>query len=171
LLGSVSHALSHHAPAPLVIVPGVKAGAPDSPPKGRVVVGVDGSPGAAAALTWAAREAYLRGAILEVIVAWSTSKAVFPTRFSMRAPLEQEMQQLAQEILDRALGELGDPGVPIEGKVLRGGASTVLINRSREADLLVVGTRGLNRAKEALLGSVSHACTHHAHAPIAIIRP
>jgi nucleotide-binding universal stress UspA family protein len=169
VLGSVSHALSHHAPAPLVIVPRVN-GDQDSPPKGRVVVGVDGSPIAAAALRWAAREARLRGATLEVIVAWSTSKAVFPTRFSIRAPLEQDMQQHAQDILDRALEELGDPGVPVEGKVLRGGASTVLINRSREADMLVVGTRGRGRAKEALLGSVSHACTHHTHAPIAIVR-
>jgi nucleotide-binding universal stress UspA family protein len=88
----------------------------------------------------------------------------------MRAPVEQDMQQHAQDILDRALEELGDPGVPVEGKVLRGGASTVLINRSREADLLVVGTRGRGRAKEALLGSVSHACTHHTHAPVAIVR-
>jgi nucleotide-binding universal stress UspA family protein len=46
----------------------------------------------------------------------------------------------------------------------------VLVNCSREADLLVVGTRGRGRAKEALLGSVSHACTHHTHAPLAIVR-
>jgi nucleotide-binding universal stress UspA family protein len=72
--------------------------------------------------------------------------------------------------LDKAVADLGDAGVWVEANVLRGAASTVLINRSCDADLLVVGTRGLNRAKEALLGSVSHACTHHTHAPIAVIR-
>jgi nucleotide-binding universal stress UspA family protein len=166
VLGSVSHALSHHSPKPLVIVPKADSDAP----RGRIVVGVDGSPGAAAALEWAAQEARLRGATLEVVVAWSVSKAAFPTRFPMRAPVEGEMQRLAQDILDRALADMGDPGVLVEGKVLPGGASTVLINRSHDADLLVVGTRGLNRTKEALLGSVSHACIHHTHAPIAIIR-
>jgi nucleotide-binding universal stress UspA family protein len=84
--------------------------------------------------------------------------------------MECDRQQLAQAILDRALAEIGDADMRVEGKVLPGSASTVLINRSDDADLLVVGTRGLNRAKEALLGSVSHACTHHTHAPIAIIR-
>jgi nucleotide-binding universal stress UspA family protein len=81
------------------------------------------------------------------------------------------MERLARDILDQALAHLCQTGVSVEGTILRGGASTVLVNRSAEADLLVVGTRGLNRAKEALLGSVSHACTHHARAPIAIIRP
>jgi nucleotide-binding universal stress UspA family protein len=61
------------------------------------------------------------------------------------------------------------PGVAIEPRVVRGEASTVLIERAKEADLLVVGRRGLNRAKEVLLGSVSHACAHHSPVPVALI--
>jgi nucleotide-binding universal stress UspA family protein len=171
LLGSVSRGLAHRVSTPLVIVPRSAEDRTRCGPKGRILVGVDGSPEAAAALDWAAHEASLRGAALEVVVAWSVSKAVFPTRFPMRAPVEAEMEQLARNILDQALAGLHATGVTVEGKVLRGSASTVLVNRSAEADLLVVGTRGLNRAKEAILGSVSHACTHHTHAPIAIIRP
>jgi nucleotide-binding universal stress UspA family protein len=171
VLGSVSHGLAHRVSIPLVIVPRSAGDGSRRPPRGRILVGVDGSTEAAAALDWAAQEAQARGATLEVVVAWSVSMAVFPNRFPMRAPVEADMERLAQKILDEALAQLGTPGVTVDGKVLRGSASTVLINRSAEADLLVVGTRGLNRAKEAWLGSVSHACTRHTHAPIAIIRP
>jgi nucleotide-binding universal stress UspA family protein len=170
VLGSVSHALSHHAPKPLVIVPKLPGDATKFPTKGRIVVGIDGTPEAEAALAWAAQEAGIRGAILEVVVAWSVSKAVFPTRFLMHRPQESDMQQVAESILDKGIADLGNTGTRIEAKVLRGDAPTVLINRGRDADLLVIGTRGLNRAKEALLGSVSHACTHHSQTPIAIIR-
>jgi nucleotide-binding universal stress UspA family protein len=170
VLGSVSHALAHHAPTALVIVPKGSGEVTGLPLKGRILVGVDGSPEADAALAWAVQEARIRGAILEVVVAWSVRKAVFPTRFPMHGPQEPEMQQLAQMILDKAVADLGDAGVLVEAKVLPGDAPTVLVNRSRDADLLVVGTRALNRAREALLGSVSHACTHHTRAPIAIIR-
>jgi nucleotide-binding universal stress UspA family protein len=60
VLGSVSHALTHHAPKPLVIVPKAAGTGTTSPPRGRIVVGIDGSPEAAAALDWAVQEARLR---------------------------------------------------------------------------------------------------------------
>jgi nucleotide-binding universal stress UspA family protein len=169
VLGSVSHAVSHHAPKPLVIIPKRVAENPSSPPKRRIVVGVDGSPAAEAALQWAAGEAKLRGATLEVAVAWSASRAVFPTRFPVTGSVEVGLRQAAQEIADRAIARVLVPGVSIEPRVLRGDASAVLIERAGDADLLVVGRRGLNRAQEFVLGSVSHACAHHSRVPVAII--
>jgi nucleotide-binding universal stress UspA family protein len=169
VLGSVSHRLSHHAPVPLVIVPGAEADNAAPSLKNRIVVGVDGSPGADVALVWAAQEARIRGATLEVVVSWSASRAVFPTRFPVGGSVEVALRQAAQKIADQAVSGVDVPGVRVEAKVLEGGASRVLIERAEDADLLVVGRRGLNRAQEVLLGSVSHACIHHSPVPIGVI--
>jgi nucleotide-binding universal stress UspA family protein len=169
VLGSVSHTLSHIAPIPLVIIPKQVADAPAPSPKNRIVVGVDGSPAAEPALQWAAREAVIRGATLEVVVAWSVSRAAFPTRFPISDSVEVGLQRSAREIADRAVAQVRVPGVAIEPRVVRGEASTVIVERAREADLLVVGRRGLNRAQEVLLGSVSHACAHHSPVTVAVI--
>jgi nucleotide-binding universal stress UspA family protein len=169
VLGSVSHAVSHHVRKPLVIIPKRVAENPPPPPKSRIVVGVDGSPAAEAALQWAVREARLRGATLEVAVAWSASRAVFPTRFPVSGSVEVGLRQAAQEIADRAVARVAVPGVCIEPRVLRGDASAVLIQQAGDSDLLVVGRRGLNRAQETVLGSVSHASAHHSPVPVAII--
>jgi nucleotide-binding universal stress UspA family protein len=169
LLGSVSHRLSHHAPTPLVIVPRAEADGLAAPLKNRIVVGVDGSPAADVALDWAAREAQIRGATLEVVVSWSASRAVFPTRFPVGGSLEMTLREAAQELADQAVSKAEVPGLRIEPRVIEGGASSVLIERAKDADLLVVGRRGLNRAQEFLLGSVSHACIHHSPVPIAVI--
>jgi nucleotide-binding universal stress UspA family protein len=169
VLGSVSHRLSHHAPTPLVIVPTAAADKPAAPPKNRIVVGVDGSPGADVALDWAAQEAQIRCATLEVVASWSASRAVFPTRFPVRASLEVTLHDAAQKLADQGVSRVEVAGLRVEPKVLEGGASSVLIERAQDADLLVVGRRGLNRAQEFLLGSVSHACIHHSPVPIAVI--
>jgi nucleotide-binding universal stress UspA family protein len=169
VLGSVSHRLSHHAPIPLVIVPRAEADKPPAPTKNRIVVGVDGSAAADAALEWAAQEAQIRGATLEVTVSWSASRAVFPTRFPIGRSLEMTLHDAAQELADQAVSKVAVPGLRVESEVLEGGASSVLIERAKDADLLVVGRRGLNRAQEFLMGSVSHACIHHSPVPIAVI--
>jgi nucleotide-binding universal stress UspA family protein len=169
LLGSVSHRLSHHAPTPLVIVPGAEVDNAAPPLKNRIVVGVDGSLAADAALEWAAQEAHIRGASLEVVVSWSASRAVFPTRFPVGRSLEVSLHQAAQRLADQSVSKVEAPGLRVEPNVLEGGASSVLVDRAKDADLLVVGRRGLNRAQEFLLGSVSHACIHHSPVPIAVI--
>jgi nucleotide-binding universal stress UspA family protein len=137
--------------------------------KNRLVVGVDGSPAAEVALEWAAHEAQIRGATLEVVVSWSASRAAFPTRFPVGRSLEVTLHEGAQELADQAVSKVEDAGLRVEPKTVEGGASSVLIERAKDADLLVVGRRGLNRAQEFLLGSVSHACIHHSPVPIAVI--
>jgi nucleotide-binding universal stress UspA family protein len=164
VLGSVSHELSHRSPKPLVIVPKVEDSDVGSPPEGRVLVGVDGSAGGDAALQWAAQEAQFRGATLEVVTAWSA-----PARIPLRKKADLNFADVARQVLDKAVAQVGGPGLEIDGRVLEGGAGPVLAERSENADLLVVGHRGLSRAKEALLGSVSHHAVHHSRAPVAII--
>jgi nucleotide-binding universal stress UspA family protein len=102
-------------------------------------------------------------------VAWSASRAVFPTRFPIGRSVELALHDAAQEIAEQAVSKVDIPGVRVELNVLEGGASSVLIERARDADLLVVARRGLNRAQEVLLGSVSHACIHHSPVPIAVV--
>jgi nucleotide-binding universal stress UspA family protein len=164
VLGSVSHDLSHRSPKPLVIVPKAEGSDVGSPPKGRIVVGVDGSADADAALQWAAQEAEFRGATLEVVAAWSA-----PARIPLRKKADLNLADMAQQVLDKAVAQVGSLGLQVEHRVLEGGAGPVLSERTDDADLLVVGHRGLSRAKEALLGSVSHHVTHHSRAPVAII--
>jgi nucleotide-binding universal stress UspA family protein len=174
LLGSVSHGLTHHCPRPLVIVHcgtgNVTAGARPAPPaERRVVVGVDGSPDSLVALRWAAAEAAATDASLQVAVAWSESKALFPTKFALGGSLAVSLHAAAEGILDEALRTLDSPGLRIERAVVEGRPAKALIELAASADLLVVGRRGLGRAQEALHGSVSHTCAHRSPIPVAIV--
>jgi nucleotide-binding universal stress UspA family protein len=152
-----------------VIVP--KAPPQAGAPQQRIVAGIDGSVEAATALRWAAAEALTRGAILEVVLAWSLSTmTAFPSQFPLGGPLEEDLEAGAAQIVERTLGEMDLAGVEVIRTVTPGHPAEVLIERATSAQLLVVGTRGLGRAREALLGSVSHACAHRSPVPIAIVR-
>ena len=62
-------------------------------------------------------------------------------------------------------------GVELHTRVAEGPAVEVLLEASSDAELLVVGSRGLGGFKELLLGSDSHQCAQHAHCPVVIVRP
>lgn len=135
-----------------------------------IVVGVDGSSGAHAALRYAAREAKDKHATLRVVSAWTFPTMAYaggiappidPTVFEERAA------DVAQEATASAAEEIKE--VPIEMVVQEGQPADVLVEAARDADLLVVGSRGLGGFKELLLGSVSHQCAQHAHCPILIV--
>jgi nucleotide-binding universal stress UspA family protein len=68
-----------------------------------------------------------------------------------------------------AIPDAGD--VEIERRVIEGAAAAVLVEESRGADLLVVGSRGHGGFAQLLLGSVSQQCAHHAECPVVIVRP
>jgi nucleotide-binding universal stress UspA family protein len=151
---------------------------------GRIVVGVDGSESSQRALRWAAREASMRGAPLEVVHVYETER-VGPA-FAYDETMDPELWQKAREdveaaarrgaeraqrLVDTLVAELGD-GVTAEGVAIEGArAAEVLIERSRGAELLVVGSRGRGGFTSLLLGSVSQQCAHHAQCPVVIIRP
>lgn len=130
---------------------------------GRIIVGVDGSPAAAAALGWAATEARLRGAMLRVVhvVRWNNNGAEFIT------PTAEQLLEWGHKLVDDLLAATG---VSAEQLVVPGDASEELVHQSQEADLLVVGTRGHNPLAGLLLGSVSDHCVRHARCPVVVAR-
>jgi nucleotide-binding universal stress UspA family protein len=135
-----------------------------SPEAPRIVAGVDGSVSSRQALAWAAQEARLRGARLEV---------VYSTFY--RPELLQSYEGIAadeQGILDRAVASAKamEPTVDVVGYKAGPPPAKALVEASEGADLLVVGIRGLGGFQELLLGSVSQQCARHARCPVAIVR-
>jgi nucleotide-binding universal stress UspA family protein len=149
---------------------------------GVVVVGVDGSAAARQALRFAAEEASLRGAALRVVNAWLAPSfegvpvpmvAGFPIEYGR--PFEEvvaDARAASAALIEREVAEvLGpEPGMEVEQVALEGRAAAVLVEASRDVELLVVGARGLGGFKELLLGSVSHQCAQHAACPVVIVR-
>jgi nucleotide-binding universal stress UspA family protein len=132
----------------------------------RIVVGVDGSKGADAALAWAAGEARLRHAHLDVVHAFT-----YP--FVGGMPLTQEIDsQLiagAHAVLDETVARADLEGIDREARLERGPAALLLVEIAKGADLLVVGSRGRGGFTGLLLGSVSQQCAHHAPCPIVVV--
>jgi nucleotide-binding universal stress UspA family protein len=143
-----------------------------------IVVGVDGSPGSRAALAWALEEARLRGSTLRALHVWMLPLLTAPTVGFTPAVVQSEadveaFERASREVLDETVAGAvadGDPGVSIERRLVQGRAAEALIAGSADADLLVVGSRGLGGFKELLLGSVSHQCALHAACPVVIVR-
>lgn len=138
-----------------------------------IVVGVDGSQGAAAALRWAAAEARLRGARLRAVHTWNMPTMAYAgSGFVSPASFEGDLAQAAETGLSQWLGaakaELD--GIEVERRVVEGHAPTALTDAAADAELLVVGSRGLGGFAELLLGSVSHQVAQHAHCPVVIVR-
>jgi nucleotide-binding universal stress UspA family protein len=137
----------------------------------RIVVGVDDSPAAAAALRWALDEARLRGTTLEVVHTWQFP-AVSELPGGAVDQLITDLQHVAGEVLDKVVNETAgdDPGVEVTRRVLEGAPGRVLTEAAAGADLLVVGSRGRGGFAGLLLGSVAQQCAHHAPCPVVVIR-
>jgi nucleotide-binding universal stress UspA family protein len=140
-----------------------------------IVVGVDQSEGAKAALAFAHEEARLRDATLRAVHAWQFGYIDY-TGFGGAAPAIggdiSELREAAAAALDATAREaLPSPGdVKIEQRVVEGSAGAALVDESRNADLLVVGSRGHGGFAQLLLGSVSQQCAQHAACPVVIVR-
>lgn len=138
---------------------------------GRVVVGVDGSPGSLQALSWAGREARLRNATLEVVAAWTYPTPVLLVPVAPDPPQVKTLRKHAREMIEHALEKVADDvdGVDIDLRVVEGDTPAVLLERAKGADLLVVGSRGLGGFRGLLLGSVSQQCVQHATSPVLVV--
>lgn len=153
-------------------------------PKGRIAVGVDGSGSSRRALRWAIEEARLRGAGLDVVHTWSPdfmpwSSSMQPGLASavwtedVRLPAVENIRQSVRaalgEILDaEGLSETGDP--PTRAVIVEGPSGPSLVEAGRDADLLVVGARGLGEVRGVFLGSVSLYCVTHAPGSVVVVR-
>ena len=169
LIGSVAVALAAHAACPVVVVRGPE---PDyrTPLAEPVVVGVDGSPTSEAAVAFAFEAASLRGVPLVAVHAWR-DMVVDPTM----APLLDwdALESDEREVLAERMAGWTEkyPDVPVRRLVVRQRAARALVEESGRAQLIVVGSRGRGGVQGMLLGSVSQALLHHAHCPVAVVRP
>ena len=136
-----------------------------------IVVGVDHSDGAKAALRFALGEAELRQTSLRVVHAWQlgyVAASFIPGSYPEFGDELDELRDAAEATLHEIVPTPG--AVEIERRVVEGAPSAVLVDESRDAELLVVGSRGLGGFSGLLLGSVSQQCAHHAACPVVIVR-
>ena len=142
--------------------------------KGLIVVGVDNSAGAKEALRFALDEAKLRQATLRVVHTWQYGYIGVSGMEGFSPVIGADLGDLrrtAEVALDATLHQVApDPnGVVVERRVVEGAPATVLVDESRLADLLIVGSRGHGGFAGLLLGSVSQQCAHHAACPVVIV--
>ena len=138
----------------------------------RIVVGVDGSEPSIRALQWAARQAEWSGATLEVVTAWTFPEHPAPLGLEIHVPWPDELIAQARVKLDEVIGDALPDMDPqrLHASVNRGSAVRVLLDAARDAELLVVGSRGRGAMAELLLGSVSEHCVRHAGCPVVVVR-
>ena len=139
----------------------------------RIVVGVDGSESARAALAWAIGQAELTGASVDAVIAWHYPVVVGGAPFApIGVLMDVDFQGAAASVLNIAVSQTVDPDGPVKvsSSVREGNPAKVLLEAADGADLLVVGSRGHGGFAEALLGSVSQHCVQHAPCPVVIIR-
>ncbi|MDA2891234.1 universal stress protein [Mycolicibacterium sp. BiH015] len=165
VLGSVSRALLHHAQCPVVVArEGVVRRTDRNLP---VLLGIDGSPASAAATAFAFEEASRRGVDLVALHAWS-DVAVFPILGMDWHTYEQQGHEVLGERL--AGWQEAYPDVRISRRIVCDKPARWLIDESKHAQLVVVGSRGRGGISSMLFGSVSTAVAESATTPVAVVR-
>jgi nucleotide-binding universal stress UspA family protein len=135
----------------------------------RIVVGIDGSPSSKAALAWAAQQAALTGAPLTVVSTWH-----YPNDYGYVSwlPDNVDFSDDARAVIDQTITEvLGDETkIEVTRLVVQDHPALALVEESKSAALVVVGSRGHGEFAGMLLGSVSEFIATHAHCPVVIVR-
>lgn len=139
-----------------------------------VLVGVDGSEASLAALDWAAAEALARHRMLWVVHAFIWP--IYPHMSlgpSAYGPPDGGLREEADRIVAAAVRRAATsvPGLTVEGEVRVGAAAPVMLAAADNADLVVVGSRGLGGFASLLVGSVSGHLARHAPCPVVVTRP
>ena len=141
--------------------------------KPRIVVGVEGSGGAKAALGWAINEAKIRDARIEVVTAYAPTFIATSVDFNYvpvdTLDIKEQIQNMQKEVVDSVVDSVDD-SVELECQLIKGRAADTLIKAAEGADMLVVGSRGRGGFKGLLLGSVSHQIVQHCPCPVVIVR-
>jgi nucleotide-binding universal stress UspA family protein len=141
----------------------------DATPSQRIVVGIDGSPAAANALAFAIEEAELRKADLRVTYAYPV--IANPVTGSTGHDYYEQVEASAKAFLEKAKATApSTDGLTVEWLGVPGNPAEVLIEASKEATILVVGSRGVGGFMGLLMGSVSTQCVHHSHCPVLVVR-
>ncbi len=138
-----------------------------------ITVGIDGSAHSSRALEWALKEGAIRHAPVTVLTVHSVPMSGWtghPITLPRDAADQESERQAAEELTAKALSQLGDaqpPSVTVRG--ITGFPAEALIEASRTADLMVVGSRGAGGFARLVIGSVSSQVVHHAHCPVVVV--
>jgi nucleotide-binding universal stress UspA family protein len=166
LLGSVSTGLVHHAHCPVAVIPDQDPSMP-RPSQAPILVGIDGSLASESAIAIAFDEASWRGVELIALHAWSDT-----AMFEFRVPNWSEVRSEAEELLAERLAgwQKRYPDVDVVRVVECDQPARQLVEQSKSAQLLVVGSHGRGGFTGMLLGSVSTAVVHTARTPVIVAR-
>lgn len=166
LLGSVSQGVLHHAQCPVAVVHKAERALGS-----RVVVGVDGSPGASGAIQWAFAEAKLRSVPVHAVSAYEEPWTLAAAGFSSAEIALEYRNALAGDAgrVVEAVRAAAPEGVEVTGEVVLASAGRALVDIAGD-DLLVVGSRGRGGFKSLLLGSVSLHCAANARGVAVVVR-
>jgi nucleotide-binding universal stress UspA family protein len=140
-----------------------------------IITGVDGSPESDAAVNWAAHDAAIRGLPLTLVHVASPASATWsqaPTLEETQEEQQAEGRSLLAHASTIARAAIADTAaVQINGELLSSAATvSTLVDQSKDAELVVVGSRGRGELSRSILGSVSSGLIRHAHCPVALIR-
>jgi nucleotide-binding universal stress UspA family protein len=138
-----------------------------------IVVGIDGSRGSESALRFAAQEAELHNVKLRVVTVWHVGRSVYMSTSALAQidpdAMEADALKVAEEEVERVLGPQRSENIEVVAR--QGDAAPVLIDESKRAQILVVGSRGHGGFTGLLLGSVGQQCASHGHCPVVIVHP
>jgi len=136
-----------------------------------IVVGVDGSESALHATRWAAREAEQRNVALRLVHVCHLTPVRHPRQVSPPAPYQEAMLEQGRHWLTEASDAARHvaPGLPVVTDLHLGVAASALINESQDAQLMVLGSRGLGGFTSLMVGSVAVALSAHGHCPVVVM--
>ncbi|MDR2378219.1 MAG: universal stress protein [Bifidobacteriaceae bacterium] len=134
-----------------------------------IVVGVDGSHSSVKALDWAVAEAEVRDAPVKIVCAYTVPR--YGAAFDADYPDvdASALSEGANAVLETALARAKQTLPEVDGVLEVGDAAGVLVEHSKQAGTVIVGTRGRGGFAERLLGTVSTALPVHAHCPTVVV--
>ncbi|WP_262064172.1 universal stress protein [Streptomyces sp. STR69] len=168
LLGSVSLIVAGHAQCPMVVVRGNHDNQARTGTHGRIVVGVGEKPAGSAAVRFAFDEARRRGVPVDVVRAWRWPAHETTDHPLMSGEPARLHEQQAVEALDTALQDV-PADVEAHRRTVEGHTRTVLVDASRDADLLVIGAKRRSGHYGLQLGRVAHGVLHHSACPVVVV--
>ena len=135
-----------------------------------IVVGIDGSRESEAAFRFALEEARIRAVGVRAVGVWYVPAMAYAGgAYAPSVDLGEGIAAEARRRLEEVVAREESSGVEVETVLRQGQPAQILLEEAKDADLLVVGSRGLGGFRGLLLGSVSQQCAQHSPCPITIL--
>ena len=166
LLGSVSHRVLAHAACPVLVV--------KKPLRSlkQILLAVQGPDDAEPIVQFLSKHPFRKPVEVTVLTVLPFTQPVWPTAAMIPESLRKEMVARAQTFADGVATKLESKHYHATGEVVEGAPAPEIVRAasSRQADLIIVGSRGRKGAGPIMLGSVSHAVLHHTPGSVLIVR-